>query len=145
MAKKSAKSKGYRKTITKKPYLGKKDIIWLCVIVALLAVGAFFLFRYDDGKLTSLAKEGYTVTLKEGYYEVTGLSGDTEMTLAIAVKKACFPWWILIVIAIILCVLFLYFLGRSKSEEAKKEAKKEEATAPAEEAGEKDAKEEKKE
>ena len=51
MAKKSAKSKGYRKTITKKPYLGKKDIIWLCVIVALLAVGAFFLFRYDDGAL----------------------------------------------------------------------------------------------
>ena len=31
--------------------------------------------------------------------------------------------WILIVIAIILCVLFLYFLGRSKSEKAKDEAK----------------------
>ena len=103
------------------------------------------LFRYADGKLTSLAKEGYTVTLKDGYYEVTGLSGDTEMTLAIAVKKACFPWWILLVIAIVLCVLFLYFLGRSKSEKAKEEAKKEEATAPAKEAGEKDAKEEKKE
>ena len=28
MAKKSAKSKGYRKTVTKKPYLSKKEIIW---------------------------------------------------------------------------------------------------------------------
>lgn len=51
MAKKSAKSKGFRKQSGKKPYLSKKEIGILCVIAALLAVGAFFLFRYDDGAL----------------------------------------------------------------------------------------------
>lgn len=51
MAKKSAKSKGFRRQNAKKPYLSKKEIGILCVIAALLAVGAFFLFRYDDGAL----------------------------------------------------------------------------------------------
>ena len=51
MAKKSAKSKGFRRQSAKKPYLSKREIGILCVIVALLAVGAFFLFRYDDGAL----------------------------------------------------------------------------------------------
>lgn len=51
MAKKSAASKGYRRQSVKKPYLSKKDIAIVCVIAALLAVGAFFLFRYDDGAL----------------------------------------------------------------------------------------------
>ena len=51
MAKKSAKSKGFRKQSAKKPYLSKKEIAILCVIAVLLAVGAFFLFRYDDGAL----------------------------------------------------------------------------------------------
>lgn len=51
MAKKSAKSKGFRKQSGKKPYLSKKEIAILCVIAVLLAVGAFFLFRYDDGAL----------------------------------------------------------------------------------------------
>lgn len=51
MAKKSAKSKGYRKQAAKKPYLSKRDIIVLCLVVAAIAVGAFFLFRYDDGAL----------------------------------------------------------------------------------------------
>ena len=52
MAKKSAKSKGYRKTVTKKPYLSKKEIIWTCAIVAalILAVVLFNVF-YDDGSL----------------------------------------------------------------------------------------------
>lgn len=51
MAKKSAASKGYRRQSVKKPYLSKRDIAIVCVIAALLAVGAFFLFRYDDGAL----------------------------------------------------------------------------------------------
>lgn len=50
MAKKSALSKGYRKTIKKKPFLTKKEIIELVVIlgVIILAVVLFNLF-YDDG------------------------------------------------------------------------------------------------
>ena len=52
MAKKSAMSKGYRKTVKKKPFLSKKEIIALIVIVAVivLAVVLFNLF-YDDGFL----------------------------------------------------------------------------------------------
>ena len=51
MAKKSAVSKGYRKQAAKKPYLSTKEIAALCAIVVVLAVAAFFLFRYDDGAL----------------------------------------------------------------------------------------------
>ena len=52
MSKKSAMSKGYRKTIKKKPFLSKKEIIALVIIVAVivLAVVLFNLF-YDDGFL----------------------------------------------------------------------------------------------
>ena len=39
MAKKSAKSKGYRKTVKKKPFLTKKEILELVVIVAVIVVG----------------------------------------------------------------------------------------------------------
>ena len=59
MSKKSAKSKGYRKQTAKKPYLSKRDIAILCGIVAVLAVAAFFLFRYDDGALK--VKDGAVV------------------------------------------------------------------------------------
>lgn len=50
MAKKSAASKGYRKTAKKKPFLTKKEIIALVAIVAaiVLAIVLFNLF-YDDG------------------------------------------------------------------------------------------------
>ena len=51
MAKKSAKSKGFRKTVSKKPYLSKKEIIILCVIVAIIAVVAIVLSTYDDGSV----------------------------------------------------------------------------------------------
>ena len=51
MAKKSARSKGYRRQNVKKPYLSKRDIGILCAVLVLLGVGAFFLFRYDDGAL----------------------------------------------------------------------------------------------
>ena len=52
MSKKSAMSKGYRKTVKKKPFLSKKEIIALVVIIAaiVLAVVLFNLF-YDDGFL----------------------------------------------------------------------------------------------
>ena len=52
MAKKSAKSKGYRKTVTKKPYLSKKEIIWTCaIVVVLILVVVLFNVFYDDGSL----------------------------------------------------------------------------------------------
>ena len=51
-AKTSARSKGYRKTEQKKPFLTKKEIIALVVIVAVIAL-AILLFNllYDDGSL----------------------------------------------------------------------------------------------
>ena len=39
MAKKSAKSKGYRKPVTKKPYLTKKEICITVSIVAVIVIG----------------------------------------------------------------------------------------------------------
>ena len=50
MAKKSAASKGYRKTQKKKPFLTKKEIIELIIFVAVIAL-AVILFNlfYDDG------------------------------------------------------------------------------------------------
>lgn len=52
MAKKSARSKGYRKQTVKKPYLSKKEIIWTVVIVAVLILGVvLFNLLYDDGSL----------------------------------------------------------------------------------------------
>ena len=54
MAKKSATSKGYRKTIKKKPFLTKKEIIALVVIVAAIVAGVvLFNLFYDDGYLTA--------------------------------------------------------------------------------------------
>ena len=50
MAKKSAMSKGYRKTVKKKPFLSKKEIIELIVIVAVILLGiVLFNIFYDDG------------------------------------------------------------------------------------------------
>ena len=60
MAKKSAKSKGFRRQTQKKPYLSTKEVAAVCVIAILLAVGAFFLFRYDDGALK--VQDGAVVT-----------------------------------------------------------------------------------
>jgi len=70
MAKKSAASKGYRKQAAKKPYLSKKDIAIVCVIVALVAVGAFFLFRYDDGALK--VQDGAVVTEGDNWLIANG-------------------------------------------------------------------------
>ena len=51
-AKTSARSKGYRKTVKKQPFLTKKEIIILIAIIAAIAL-ALILFNllYDDGSL----------------------------------------------------------------------------------------------
>ena len=74
MAKKSAKSKGYRKTVSKKPYLSKRDIGILCVLFVIIAVAAILLFSYDDGalkladgKLTGIDVAGKTGSAGEVY------------------------------------------------------------------------------
>ena len=70
MAKKTAKSKGYRKVAQKKPYLSKKDIVILCVLLVVLAVGAVLLFTYDDGALK--VKDGKIVDPGENWLIVNG-------------------------------------------------------------------------
>ena len=70
MAKKSVKSKGYRRSVEKKPYLSRKDIIILCVVLAVLAVGAILLFTYDDGALK--VKDGKIVDPGENWLIVNG-------------------------------------------------------------------------
>ena len=72
MAKKSAKSKGYRKGTGKKPYLTKRDIIILCVIIAAIIVGAILLFSYDDGALKT--NNGSIVDLGDNWVVVNGAS-----------------------------------------------------------------------
>lgn len=52
MAKKSAKSKGYRKSAPKKTYLTKKEITITAVVAAIVIIGlALFIGLYDDGAL----------------------------------------------------------------------------------------------
>ena len=70
MAKKSAKSKGYRKQVGKKPYLSKRDIVMLCVLVAVLSVAAYLLFSYDDGALK--VKDGKITDAGENWLIVNG-------------------------------------------------------------------------
>ena len=70
MAKKSAKSKGFRKQSGKKPYLSKRDIVLLCVLAAAVVVGAIFLFRYDDGALK--VQDGKVVTEGDNWLIVNG-------------------------------------------------------------------------
>ena len=70
MAKKSAKSKGFRRQTARKPYLSKKEIIALCVIAAALIVGAILLFRYDDGALK--VQDGAVVADGDNWLIVNG-------------------------------------------------------------------------
>ena len=70
MAKKTAKSKGYRQAAVKKPYLTKKDIITLCILLAAVIVGAILLFTYDDGALK--VKDGSIVDPGENWLIVNG-------------------------------------------------------------------------
>ena len=64
-AKTSARSKGYRKTEQKKPFLTKKEIIALVVIVAVIAL-AILLFNllYDDGSLEMIDGVAQTENLE---------------------------------------------------------------------------------
>ncbi len=70
MPKKSAKSKGYRHQNSKKPYLSRKEIAILCLVVLAVGIGAFFLFRYDDGALK--VKDGAVVTEGDNWLIVDG-------------------------------------------------------------------------
>lgn len=70
MAKKSAKSKGYRKNVAKRPYLTKRDIAMLCALIAVVAVGAILLFTYDDGALK--VENGRIVAPGENWVIVNG-------------------------------------------------------------------------
>lgn len=66
MAKKSAKSKGYRKTAVKKPYLTKKEITIAAVIAAVLVIG-FILLNVLSGSNDSLK-------VKNGVVQVEGVN-----------------------------------------------------------------------
>lgn len=86
MAKTSAKSKGYRKTIKKKPFLTKKEIIELVVIVAILLVGVLlFNLLYDDG-YTKNVKAGEVVSyasseLRDRYKKLADIGSIEGFTL----------------------------------------------------------------
>lgn len=84
MAKKSAMSKGYRKTAKKKPFLTKKEIIALVVIVAAILIGlVLFNTFYDDGFIKeNEVQQGDIVAyagsdLRDRYFKV-GTIGEIE-------------------------------------------------------------------
>jgi len=84
MAKKSAMSKGYRKTVKKKPFLTKKEIIELIVIVAVILLGIIlFNIFYDDGFIKANdVQQGDIVAyastdLRDRYFKV-GTIGELE-------------------------------------------------------------------
>ena len=84
MAKKSAMSKGYRKTVKKKPFLTKKEIIELVVIVAVILLGiVLFNIFYDDGFIKEAdVQQGDIVAyastdLRDRYFKV-GTIGELE-------------------------------------------------------------------
>lgn len=89
MAKKSAMSKGYRKTAKKKPFLTKKEIIALVVIVAAILLGLllFDLF-YDDGFMAAKeVQQGDIVSyassdLRDRYAKVGEIGAIDGFTLA---------------------------------------------------------------
>lgn len=72
MAKKSAKSKGYRKAAAKKPYLTKRDITILVILLVAVAIGAYALFSYDDGALK--VQDGAIVDRGDNWLIVNGAS-----------------------------------------------------------------------
>lgn len=76
MAKKtSAKSKGYRKSVQKKPYLTKKDIIiTAAVVAAIILVVVLFNIFYDDGSLK--VKDGVVQTSENSLVLNTGSANN---------------------------------------------------------------------
>ena len=64
MSKNTAKSKGYRKSAAKKPYLTKRELIVFAVLLVLIAIGALvFTLLTDDGALKVV--DGKVVTQGE--------------------------------------------------------------------------------
>lgn len=76
MAKKSASSKGYRKQTGKKPFLTRKEIIILCVILAVVLAGFILLLNYDDGALKLV--DGKLVTDGDNWLIVNGTYGRSN-------------------------------------------------------------------
>ena len=89
------------------------------------------LYIYDQVSGTMIkASERYTVTMKDGYYEVAGISGDVTLTFVIApVYHVSFwltaPGIALIILLIIALIIVLILIGLAKRKE-KKNAEKEE-------------------
>lgn len=70
MAKKSAKSKGYRKSTEKKPYLSKRDILILCAVGVTMLAAVIALVNIDDNALK--VKDGKIVDLGENWLVING-------------------------------------------------------------------------
>ena len=74
------------------------------------------IYIYDDvnGTMTKASERGYTVTLKDGYYQIDGVAGSAPLTFVLAPEyNAPFwitPWGILLIVLIVLAVLVLLFL-----------------------------------
>ena len=74
------------------------------------------IYIYDEvtGKMESAQDRGYTVTLKDGYYQVEGVSGNAPITFVLAPEyNAPFwltPWGILLLVLLVLALLALLFL-----------------------------------
>ena len=74
------------------------------------------IYIYDEvtGTMQSAQERGYTVTLKDGYYQVEGVSGNAPITFVLAPEyNAPFwltPWGILLLVLLVLALLALLFL-----------------------------------
>ena len=74
------------------------------------------IYIYDEvtGTMESAQNRGYTVTLKDGYYQVEGVSGNAAITFVLAPEyNAPFwltPWGILLLVLLVLALLALLFL-----------------------------------
>ena len=78
-AKTSARSKGYRKTEKKKPFLTKKEIIALVAIVAAIAVALILgSLLYDDGSLDLVDGEIQTENLESSLIVNTGSAEEPK-------------------------------------------------------------------
>ena len=84
MSKKSAVSKGYRKTVKEKPFLSKKEIIALIgILVAIVLVVVLFNLFYDDGYVAaSEVQEGdivaYATRDLTSRYAKLGVANELE-------------------------------------------------------------------
>ena len=99
-------------------------------------------YIYDEvtGTMTKASERGYTVTLKDGYYQIDGVSGTAPITFVIAPEyNAPFwltPWGILLLVVIVLAVIALLlliglYLRRIRANEAKETVIDTEGDVPA--------------